>query len=436
MHALLDDARVDYPRSQEGGSVDTAEVIREVPFFKALREEDVQALQEICNVKGALAGTKLFDQGEPSDSFFIVVAGKVDIRVLDDSGTNVYSMEAGDFFGEMGVIRNSPRSGTAFVAEDSVFLQIMKYDFDRLMAVNKFFSGMVMDEFLRRTQATLGSRIEANTPEVSAPDTPAMPARRAKVITVFSPIGGAGTTVLAANVAMKIKDFTKAEVLVMDACYQFGVLGTVLGARNTKNIAEVTSGVQIRPHTVESYVSKTPSGLDFFPCPKNPEDGPRFTPQIVSELIQAAAQRWDYVVIDTSSVMEEPNLTILDNSDQIYMVLVPEVTAIRRLLAWLALMQKLGYPPERIHIILNKHLEESDISPQLISAKLQRKLLGVIPYDYENMGRSVNTGNLVVEGNPLCDVSVEISNMVRESLFPREAAEEQRSGFLYRLFGG
>ncbi len=416
--------------------MDTAEVIREVPFFKSLREEDIQALQEICHVKGALKGTKLFEQGEASDSFFIVVAGRVDIRVLDDGGTAVYTMEAGDFFGEMGVIRNSPRSGTGFVGEDSVFLQIMKYDFDRLMAVNKFFSSMVMDAFLARTQATLGSRIAHQEAQNPTPSNPApAPKRKGKVITVFSPIGGAGTTVLAANIAMKIRDFTKSDVLVMDACYQFGVLSTVLGAKSSKNISEITTGVQIRPHTIESYSVKTPSGLSLFPCPKNPEDGPRFTPEIVTQIVQGAAEVWDYVVIDTSSVMEEPNLTILDNTDQIYMILVPEVTAIRRLLAWLALMQKLGYPPERIHIILNKHMEESDISPALISQKLQRKLLGVIPYDYENMGRSVNTGNLVVEGNPLCDVSVEISNMVRESLFPREEAEEKRSGFLYRLFG-
>lgn len=418
--------------------MDTAEVIREVPFFKSLREEDVKALQEICHVKGALSGSKLFDQGEPSDSFFIVVAGKVDIRVIDDSSTNVYSMGVGDFFGEMGVIRNSPRSGTAYIVEDSVFLQIMKYDFDRLMAVNKFFSGMVMDAFLHRTQATLGHRLQANEaeldPNASSPPPEAGP--RGKVITVFSPIGGAGTTVLAANIAMKIRDFTKSKVLIMDACYQFGVLTTVLGARSSKNLAEITNGIQIRPHTVESFGLATSGGLTLLPAPKNPEDGPRFTPTIVNDIVRSAAQAYDYVVIDTSSVMEEPNLTILDNSDQIYMVLVPEVTAIRRLLAWLALMAKLGYPAHKIHIILNKNMEESDITPELISQKLNRKLLGTIPYDYENMGRSINTGNLVVEGNPLCDVSVEISNMVRESLFPQEEKERKRSGFLYRLFGG
>lgn len=419
--------------------MDTIEVIREVPFFKSLRGEDIQALSKICHVKGALAGSKLFDQGAASDSFFIVVAGQVDIRIIEESGaTKVYKFKPGDFFGEMGVIRNSPRSGTAFVTQDAVFLQIMKYDFDRLMAVNKFFSGMVMEAFLERAGASLSARAEkaAQAQAVAAAaaaDAP--PPRKAKIITVFSPIGGAGTSVLAANIAMKIRDFTKKRILVVDACYQFGVLNTVLGAKVTKNSADLTEGIQIRAHSVEAFTVKCPSGLELLPAPRNPEDSPRFNPQVVRTILDAAASHWDYVVVDTPNMMEEPVLTILDMSDQIYMVLVPEITAIRRLLAWLALMQKLGYPAEKIAIILNKLPEESEITPQLIEQKLQRKLLGIIPFDYENMGRSINTGNLVVEGNPLADVSVEISNLVRESLFPPDENEKKRSGFLYRLFG-
>jgi pilus assembly protein CpaE len=210
----------------------------------------------------------------------------------------------------------------------------------------------------------------------------------------------------------------------------------VLGAKVTKNSADLTDGIQIRAHSVEAFAVKCPSGLDLLPAPRNPEDSPRFTPQMVRSILEAAATHWDYVVVDTPNMMEEPPvLTILDMSDQIYMVLVPEITAIRRLLAWLALMQKLGYPPEKIAIILNKLPEEAEITPQLIEQKLQRKLLGVLPFDYENLSRSINTGNLVVEGNPLADVSVEISNLVRESLFPPDEVEKKRSGFLYRLFG-
>ncbi len=423
--------------------MDTGEVIREVPFFRSLRDEDVAQLSQICRVKGALAGTKLFAQGDPSDSFYIMVAGRVDIRVIDQSGhTKVFSMRQGDFFGEMGVIRNSPRSGTAFVAEDAVFLEIMKYDFDRLMAVNKFFSGMVMDAFLQRTQTTLAARTSGAAQASGRPVAtgPEAGQRKATMITLFSPIGGAGTSALAANIAAKIRDFTKKRVLLIDACFQFGVLGTVLGAKVTRNIADlVTTDIAIRPHDIEAYAVKTSCGVELLPAPRNPEDAPRFKAPQVAQILEGAAQVWDWIVVDTANVMEEPNLTILDHSDQIWMVLVPEVTAIRRLLAWLALMQKLGYSPDRIQIILNKVQDDDQggtITPELIAQKLNRKLLGVIPWDLENMGRSINTGCLVVEGNPLCDVSVQIANMVRESLFPPEEEEKQRKGFLYKLFGG
>ena len=148
------------------------EVIREVPFFKPLRDEDLRELAEICGVQGYVAGTRLFSQGDPSDSFFVIVAGEVEIRLHPPDGgqPKIFVLADGDFFGEMGVMRNAPRSGDAYIKSDAVLLKIMKSDFDRLMAVNKFFSGMVMECFLERSRQHLTAR----TP----PPPPAAPPRR------------------------------------------------------------------------------------------------------------------------------------------------------------------------------------------------------------------------------------------------------------------
>jgi len=206
-------------------NVKKIEVIREVPFFKPLRDEDLRELAEICGVQGYVAGTKLFAQGDPSDSFFIIVAGEIEIRLhpSDGSPPKIYVLGDGSFFGEMGVMRNAPRSGDAFIKSDAVLLKIMKTDFDRLMAVNKFFSGMVMESFLERSQQLLTARAPVPAP-VAPPPTIATSAYddkpRGRVITLFSPAGGCGTTFLACNIAMKLSDFTKSNVLLVDISEQ------------------------------------------------------------------------------------------------------------------------------------------------------------------------------------------------------------------------
>ena len=420
------------------------EIIREIPFFASLRDEDIKELARICAVKGHVSGTVLFAQGEPSDSFYVIVAGEVEIRIHPSGGGPVrnITLNDGDFFGEMGVMRNAPRSGDGVIKSDSVLLKILKHDFDRLMAVNSYFSGMVMESFLERSRQLITARPAAAALPVQKVDSFHDERPRGKVISLFSPCGGCGTTFLAANIATKLADFSKKKVLISDMDLQFGTVELMMGLRPTKNTAELCSGIQIKSHDVMHYVLKSKKGIDILPRPRHPEESELFVPEKVRTILEYAAREYEYTVVDMQSMMEEPNLTILDLSDEIFMVITPEIPALSRMVAWLRLMDKLGFQKKRIRIILNKYREEGLISISEIEKRIRHKLLGVIPYDYETIVTSVNTGNLIVEGKPFCPVSVGISNLARESLFAQQdddaaeaKGESPKSFSLWGLFG-
>lgn len=425
--------------------MDKVDVIREVPFFKPLREEDLRELAEICGVQGYQAGQQLFAQGDPSDSFFIIVAGEVEVRIHPPDGgpPKVFVLTDGQFFGEMGVMRNAARAGDVVLRSDSVLLKIMKGDFDRLMAVNKYFSSMVMESFLDRSRQLLTTR-QVVVPSRVVPPTilPQDTRPRGRVITLFSPSGGCGTTFLSCNMAQKLSDMTKSKVLLVDMDLQFGTVELQMGMKPTRNTADLCRGIQIRSHDVVNFVVKPTAGPHLLPRPRHPEEAELFTPEKVRDIIEAAAREYEYIVIDTQSKMEEPNLTVLDLSEEIFMVIAPEIPALSRMVAWLRLMEKLGFPEKRIRIILNRFSDDGGISLADIEGRLKRKLLGVVPYDYKTILATVNTGKLVTEVKPLCPVSIEISNMVRESLFCQqeddeaEARGEKPSSFsIWKLFG-
>jgi CRP-like cAMP-binding protein len=67
------------------------------------------------------AGSKVFSQGDPGDSMFVVVKGKVDIMAGDKV---VDSLEDGDIFGEMALIDNQARSADAVAATDCSLVKI------------------------------------------------------------------------------------------------------------------------------------------------------------------------------------------------------------------------------------------------------------------------------------------------------------------------
>jgi CRP-like cAMP-binding protein len=62
------------------------------------------------------AGTVLFEEGQPGDGMYIVIAGEVELRRQVGASERVLAvLPAGEFFGEMAVLNGRPRSATAVV---------------------------------------------------------------------------------------------------------------------------------------------------------------------------------------------------------------------------------------------------------------------------------------------------------------------------------
>lgn len=74
------------------------------------------------------AGTILFEQGEPGDVMYVIESGAVElIRSKDENKRVLAILRTGEFFGEMAIVSQRPRSATAVVRED-VRLLVMESD--------------------------------------------------------------------------------------------------------------------------------------------------------------------------------------------------------------------------------------------------------------------------------------------------------------------
>jgi CRP-like cAMP-binding protein len=96
------------------------------------------------NVKDAVAypaGSTIFSQGDEGHEMFVVVEGEVDI-VLD--GEVVQSLVEGEFFGEMSMIDQSPRSASAVAKTDCRLAKVDSKRFSFLIQQTPFFALQVM----------------------------------------------------------------------------------------------------------------------------------------------------------------------------------------------------------------------------------------------------------------------------------------------------
>jgi len=102
------------------------ELLRGVPFFSSLPEATIERLARLGRRESAQAGEQIVEQGTPGDLFYVVDAGAVDVFV---DGSQVSTLTAGDYFGEIALLRDVPRTASVRASGPSVLLTLSRNEF-------------------------------------------------------------------------------------------------------------------------------------------------------------------------------------------------------------------------------------------------------------------------------------------------------------------
>jgi CRP/FNR family transcriptional regulator, cyclic AMP receptor protein len=126
-------------RSEVASSMVRTPLLQEVP------KAAISRLVPLGRVRQYRRGTYIFYQGDPSEHVYFLWKGRVQSVSLSLSGHRQLhtTLEPGQFFGELGVLGEQPRTATAFVLEDStvwmangdVFLEFLGHHFEAARAL-------------------------------------------------------------------------------------------------------------------------------------------------------------------------------------------------------------------------------------------------------------------------------------------------------------
>jgi CRP/FNR family cyclic AMP-dependent transcriptional regulator len=132
-------------------TVSTA-VLKAVPLFSSFPEDQLRMLAGVVTRKSATRSTIVMAGGDPTDSLYIVLSGRLKVMMSDAEGKEVILsiLSPGEFFGEMGLIDDSPRSASVVAIEACELLSITKRDFKRCLAENFEMAMAVMRGLVRR----------------------------------------------------------------------------------------------------------------------------------------------------------------------------------------------------------------------------------------------------------------------------------------------
>jgi CRP/FNR family transcriptional regulator, cyclic AMP receptor protein len=132
-----------------------AENIRNVSFFSALSDLELEVVAKIAFVKTFNKGYMVFEEGEKRDTLYIVLKGRVKVSLYDEDGREYILDIIGKdgFFGELSLFEELSGFANVMTLEQSDLLVIRRSDFMRLLMENRDFAVSMIRELSKRLRA-------------------------------------------------------------------------------------------------------------------------------------------------------------------------------------------------------------------------------------------------------------------------------------------
>lgn len=275
------------------------------------------------------------------------------------------------------VVLNAMRSGASDFLTHDVPLEELR--------VSTFRAGELA--IIEKKKRGAGTDAERNVPSKDRTE-----GRNGKVITVYSPKGGVGTTALAVNLAIALQN-NETTVGLVDGNMQYGDVGLLLNEMSSLSIIELVTRIyELDTHMVEDVmVLHKSSGMHFLMAPPRPEqaesvEGDHFT--IILDLLRRI---FDYIVINTSVYLDEPCLAALEAADQVVVIATQEIASIRNTHTFFTVWGNLGKPKDLLTLVVNRYNKKHPTSPEKISENLGMPVAVTIAED-DIVFRSLNLG--------------------------------------------
>ena len=247
---------------------------------------------------------------------------------------------------------------------------------------------------------------------------------KGKIVTVYSPKGGAGCTTLAVNLALTLNN-EDTRVALVDGNFQFGDVAVFINEQGKNTVLDLAPRAdELDPEIVEEVMVKhAASGLHILAAPSRPEHAERISSGQFSKVLEYLSQMYAYVVVDTASLLTDVTLAAIDVSDLIVLVTTQDIPSIKNCRLFLDLLQTLGVERNRILFVMNRYDKRINITPERVAENLKQEVALVIPLDEATATKAVNRGVPFVLDNKSQPVSRGVYALA-EGVRGRVAAQE------------
>jgi pilus assembly protein CpaE len=268
---------------------------------------------------------------------------------------------------------------------------------------------------------------------------------RARLIGFMAAKGGAGSTFLAASTAHALA-LRGSRVLLIDLDLRFGeALLTVHERAPEVDIVQIAAQVsRLDTALLASAVVPVSPRFHVLGTAGDLMRATQVSGDQLDAVLDVARTAYDFIVLDLPRTIDDLAIRALDRLDRLFLVLHARVPHVRNAARLVQLFRSLGYGPEKLSAIVNRHTRAPDLSLDEIRPVLDGVALSVVGDDEREVARSIDLGVPLSDLSPnsivirhvgaLADlvlpVAVDTGASVISRLFGRVRADRKRSEHL------
>jgi pilus assembly protein CpaE len=252
--------------------------------------------------------------------------------------------------------------------------------------------------------------------------------KNGRIVAVFSGKGGSGVSFLATNLAVAMN----APTLLVDLNLQNGDAASFLGLDARYSLADfVANRARLDDSLMSSLVTPHSANLSLLAAPLETHEAETIEPEDVSEVLHLLGHKYERIVLDLPHTFDPVTIAGLDMADNVLLVMTLDIPGIRSTKRALNVLERLGYPRSRAHVVVNRWTKNVDVELQKVQSHLGEQFLGFVPNDYRKVMDSINLGRPIVDTDPSSKITVEIKRiaaaLVSESSTPLSTQPRRRS---------
>jgi len=241
-----------------------------------------------------------------------------------------------------------------------------------------------------------------------------------KVIVVYSPKGGVGCTTVATNLAVTLQN-DETPVALVDGNLQFGDVAVILNEQGKNSIADLAPRAdELDPEIIdEVMLTHVKSGIDVLAAPYRPEYAENITGDQFSRVLNYLRSFYTYIVVDTSTNLEDVTLAAIDMSDILILLTTQDIPAIKNARLFLELADVLGVDRSQILFVMNRFDKRIGITPEKIGDSFKQEIVAVLPEESRVVLPSINRGVPFMLGDKSRQIArsyVTLASVVRERI--------------------